>query len=135
MRGYLSFAAGCNAARRNGAIRTQPKSEKRGRREGEDVETTGCTIGREREERYVSPLLYTWVKCCSCGGKWQRGREGVIYCVSAGLVKCLCCGDNWVAVGSTGGTVSTLDLRMGALLHQWRPSEFNLVPVCIYILQ
>jgi WD repeat-containing protein 81 len=44
------------------------------------------------------------------------------------LVKCLCCGDNWVAVGSTGGTVSTLDLRMGALLHQWRPSEFNLVP-------
>jgi hypothetical protein len=76
---------------------------------------------------YLGKVLFMWRQVA----EEQRGRERVTYCVSAGLVKCLSCGDNWVAVGSTGGTVSTLDLRMGALLHQWRPSEFNLVPVLL----
>ena len=63
------------------------------------------------------------------GGGGERGRGWERADVSAGILRSLACGDNWVSVGNAGGVVSTLDLRMGGLLHQWRPSDFNLVPV------
>jgi WD repeat-containing protein 81 len=46
---------------------------------------------------------------------------------TGGILRCLACGDNWVAVGSNSGTVNTLDLRMGELLHHWKPSDYSVV--------
>ena len=52
-----------------------------------------------------------------------------MYMYMSGIVRCLACGDNWVAVGTNNGTVNTLDLRMGELLHQWKPSDYSIVQV------
>ena len=56
----------------------------------------------------------------------------MLYCT--GILRCLACGDNWVAVGNNSGTVNTLDLRMGELLHHWRPSDYSVVQVpCVCV--
>ena len=49
--------------------------------------------------------------------------------LNVGILRCLTCGDNWVAVGNNTGTINTLDLRMGELLNQWKPSDFSLILV------
>ena len=54
--------------------------------------------------------------------------------VDTGILRCLACGDNWVAVGSNSGTVNTLDLRMGELLHHWKPSDYSVIPVGGYLV-
>ena len=44
--------------------------------------------------------------------------------VYTGATKVLTCAENWIAAGSTSGTVNSLDLRNGEFLCTWRPSEF-----------
>ena len=47
-----------------------------------------------------------------------------------GILRSVVCGDNWVAVGNNNGTINTIDMRMGALLHHWRPNDYALTQVC-----
>ena len=46
-----------------------------------------------------------------------------------GILRCLTCTENWVAVGNYNGTINTLDIRMGEFLHYWKPSDYSVVQV------
>ena len=45
-----------------------------------------------------------------------------------GFVRSLASKEMWVAAGSHTGTINVLDLRIGELLHMWKPYELAVAP-------
>ena len=48
---------------------------------------------------------------------------------NGGVVRCLACAENWVAIGNNNGLINILDVRTGELLTSWKPSDFYPNPV------